>query len=122
MNQLIVLIVNDPDDCEPVLEAWEALGVSGVTILESSGLGSIRRAGMRDDLPLMPSLRDIIEGNEVHHRTLLSVVDNEATLEKMIASAQHIIGDLAEEHTGFLFVLPVTRVVGMGKDRPYMQR
>lgn len=122
MTQLVILIANDPEDCMPILEAWEALGVSGVTILESSGLGRIREAGIRDDIPLMPSLRDLFASKEVHHRTLLSVVDDAETVEKMIGAAQHIIGDLEKEHTGFLFVVPVTRVVGMGRNRKYMGR
>jgi nitrogen regulatory protein PII len=120
MYQMVVLIVNDPDDCPAILEAWEALGLSGITILESSGLGRMRRAGMQDDFPLMPSMRDYFEGSEVHHRTLFSVVDDAALVEKMIEAAQRVIGDLSEEHTGFLFVMPVSQVVGMGKDRSYM--
>ena len=40
MSYLVVLIVDDPDDCPSILDAWEAAGVSGVTILESSGLGA----------------------------------------------------------------------------------
>lgn len=120
MYQLVVLIVNDPDDCPAILEAWEALGLSGITILETSGLGRMRRAGMQDDFPLMPSVRDYFEGSEVHHRTLFSVVDDETLVDRMIESAQQIIGDLEEEHTGFLFVVPVSRVEGMGKGRHYM--
>jgi nitrogen regulatory protein PII len=122
MYQMVVLIVNDPDDCPEILEAWEALGLSGVTILESSGLGRVRRAGMQDDFPLLPSMRDYFEGSEIHHRTLFSVVDDPAKVDRMIEAAQRVIGDLEEEHTGFLFVVPVSRVVGMGKDRPYMGR
>jgi len=121
MYQMVVLVVNNPDDCPPVLEAWETLGLSGVTILESSGLGRIRRAGMRDDFPLMPSLTDYLEGDEVHHRTIFSVVEDPDKIEKMIEAAQGIIGSLDNEHTGFLFVLPVNRVIGMGKDRYYME-
>jgi len=122
MAQLVIFIANDPEDCPPILEAWEKLGVSGVTILESSGLGHIRKAGMRDDFPLLPSLRDIFGSEEVHHRTLLSVVEDQGTVDKMILAAQKIIGDLENEHTGFLFVVPVNQVVGMGKNRKYMGR
>lgn len=120
MYQMVILIVNNPDSGPAVLEAWEALGLSGITILESFGLGSMRRAGMQDDFPLMPSLRDYFEESEIHHRTIFSVVDDPAKVDSMIEAAQRIIGNLEEEHTGFLFVLPVSRVVGMGKDRPYM--
>jgi hypothetical protein len=74
MSYLVVLVVDDPDNCEDILEGWEAAGVTGVTILESSGLGHLRRHGLREDLSIMPSLSDLLAMDEVHHRTLLSVV------------------------------------------------
>jgi nitrogen regulatory protein PII len=117
MNYLVVLVVNDTEDVYPVLDAWEAVGVTGVTILESTGLGRIRRAGLRDDLPLMPSLADLLQDNEIHHRTLLSVVDSETLVDQMIAGAEAVTGTLDEAHTGFLFVVPVARVHGLGKHR-----
>ena len=113
---IVVLIVDDPDDCPSILDAWEAAGVSGVTILESSGLGRIRRAGLRDDLPLMPSLRDLLGTREIHHRTLLSVVEEQSSVDEMVAIAKKVIGDLDKPHTGFLFVVPVLQVYGLGNE------
>ncbi len=115
MSFLVVLIIDNPDDCSPILDAWEALGVSGVTILESSGLGRVRRAGRRDDLPLMPSLRDIFASSEEPHRTLLSVVEGQEQVDQMVAAAQEVIGDLDDPHTGFLFVVPVVQAYGLGR-------
>jgi nitrogen regulatory protein PII len=115
MTHLVVLIVDDPENCGEVLEAWEAIGVTGVTILESSGLGRLRKVGLRDDLPLMPSIKELFESEEVRHRTLLSVVDDDSKVDKMIAEAQRIIGDLDEADTGFLFVVPVIRAYGLGR-------
>jgi len=117
MNYLVVLIVDDIDDCPAILDAWEAAGVLGVTILASTGLGHIRKAGLRDDIPLMPSLQDLFEGDEVPHRTLLSVVDSQELVDKMIDIAQHIIGNLEDPHTGFLFIVPVIQAYGLGKHR-----
>ena len=115
MSFLVVLIIDDPDDCTDILDAWEEAGVTGVTILESSGLGRLRRAGVRDDIPLMPSLRDLFQSNEVPHRTLLSVVDSQDKVDVMVRSAQDVIGDLDHPHTGFLFVVPVLQAYGLGK-------
>jgi nitrogen regulatory protein PII len=117
MSYLVVLVVNDPAKCTDILDAWEEAGVPGVTILESTGLGRLRRTGLREDLPLMPSLRDLLESEEIHHRTLMSVVDEKSLVDTMIASAQKIIGDLEQPHTGFLFVVPVLEVHGMGRHR-----
>lgn len=115
MAYLVVFIVDDPGECTSILESWEAIGVTGVTILESTGLGRLKRAGLRDDLPLMPSIRDLLQSREVHHRTLLSVVDDQETVEKMVAVVQAEIGDLSQADTGFLFVVPVLQVYGTAR-------
>jgi len=117
MSYLVVFIVDDIDDCPAILDAWEAAGVLGVTILPSSGLGRVRRAGLRDDMPLLPSLQDLMGSEEEQHRTLLSVVDSQELVDKMVAIAQQIIGNLDNPHTGFLFVLPVIQAYGLGKHR-----
>lgn len=118
MSFMVVLIVDDPDNAPGVMTAWEEVGVTGITILESSGLGRIRQAaGLRDDMPLIPSLRDLLEGDETHHRTLFSVVKTQEEVDAMIAAAEREIGNLEEGHTGFLFVIPVLQVVGFGRGR-----
>lgn len=115
MSYLVVMIVDNIEDCPAILDAWEAAGVSGVTILESSGLGRYRRAGMRDDLPLIPSLRNLFSSEEIQHRTLLSVVDDQKIVDRMVEEAQRIIGNLDDPHTGFLFVVPVLQAYGLGR-------
>ena len=115
MSYLVVLIVDDVNDCPAILNSLEEAGITGVTILNSTGLGRIRRAGLRDDVPLLPSLSDLFNGEEVQHRTLLSVVENEAKVDLIIQIAQQVIGDLNGPHTGFLFVIPVVKVLGLGK-------
>ena len=117
MTFLVVLIVNDVDDCPAILDEWEAIGVLGVTILQSTGLGHIRRAGLRDDISLMPSLSDILESEEVQHRTLLSVVEGQEMVDRMVSIAQRVIGDLDDPHTGFLFCVPVVQAYGLGRNR-----
>jgi nitrogen regulatory protein P-II 1 len=117
MSYLVVMIVNDIDDCPDILDAWEEAGVLGITIFASTGLGRVRRATLRDDLPLMPSIEDLFSGGEEQSRTLMSVVDSQEIVDKMVAIAQQIIGDLDDPHTGFLFVVPVLQAYGLGKDR-----
>ena len=117
MSYLVVLIVNDIDKCSEILDAWEEAGVLGVTIFASTGLGRVRKAGLRDDMPLMPSLEDLFSGEEEQSRTMMSVVDSQEMVDNMVAIAQQILGNLENPHTGFLFVLPVIQAFGMGKHR-----
>jgi nitrogen regulatory protein PII len=117
MSYMVVLVVDNVDDCPAILDAWEEAGVKGATIFPSTGLGRVRRAGLLDNIPLMPSIQDLIEGEEIDHRTVMSVVDSQELVDKMVAIAQDVIGNLENPNTGFLFVLPVLQVYGFGKHR-----
>lgn len=118
MAYLVVLVLDNVDQCHPLLDAWEAVGVRGVTVLESSGIGRMRRTSMRDDFPLLPSLTRIFQSQEHHHRTLFSVVENEEQAQKLIDAAQSVVGNFNQPHTGLLFVIPLHQVVGLHKVQP----
>lgn len=113
MYHMVLLILDDVNQCSSILEAWEAQGVGGVTILESTGLGRVRKLSIRDDIPLMPSLSRLLQNREERHRTLFTVVEGEAMVDKVIAATESVLGDLEQEHNGVLFVLPVSRVQGL---------
>lgn len=118
MAYLVVLVLDDPDQTDVLLDAWEQAGARGVTILESSGIGRVRRAALRDDMPLLPSLRDIMRGEEEHHRTFFSVVESEEQVEALADAAQRVVGDFSQPHTGLLFAMPISHVHGLHKVKP----
>ena len=113
MHFLIVFVLNDIEQCSDVLDAWEVAGLRGITILESSGLGRARKAATRDDIPLMPSLSDLFKSTETRHRTLITVVEDQRIVDAVVEATQSVVGDLEQEDTGFLFVVPVSQVYGM---------
>lgn len=112
MAYLVVLVLDNPDYCPDILRAWDEAGVSGATILESTGMARIQK-GIWDDLPLIPSVRNLLGARELHRRTLFTVVQDEETVERVITATQTVIGDLNTHHTGILFVVPVVRVLGL---------
>ena len=114
MGYLIVFIVDQIEECPPVMDAWEEAGAAGITIFESTGLGRIRRKeGMRDDLPLMPSLRNLLQTQEERHRTLMTLVKDMETVDAIIAATEAAVGDLGQPNKGVLFVQEVIKVVGV---------
>lgn len=113
MKQMVVIVLNNPDHCMTLLEAWEAAGAPGITILESTGLVKLRKAGARDNLPLIPSLSDFMRSSETHHRTIFSVVDDEAQAQHIIEATRKAFAQMDQmklDNSGVLFVLPVAEV------------
>jgi nitrogen regulatory protein PII len=117
MAHLLVFVLDNPEQCPDILDTWEKAGAPGVTILESTGLRRLRGV-VRDDLPLIPSMSDLLTSRELHHRTLFTVVGDEATLERVIDATKRIVGDFSRHHTGLLFVVPVSQVFGLEKEDP----
>jgi hypothetical protein len=111
MPVLLVAIIDDLSKIWDVIDEWERLGVSGATIYDSSGLNKARQ--LRDDLPLFPSVRELLGGVETHHRTLLSVLEDGVDVEALVRSTEKIVGPLDSPHTGILFTVPVLQVWGL---------
>ena len=115
-HQIVVVILYDPLKLADLLDAWENAGASGVTVLYSTGIGRLNSAkGLRDDLPLMPSLDDFYPDPAHIGRTLFSVTDDEQTVQKLIEATREVLGDLSQHRTGLLMVLPTVYVEGFIK-------
>src|SRR5919109_3622865 len=113
---LVLMVLNDPDRLEELLIAWEENGVQGATVLFSTGLGRIRQMdAWRDDMPLIPSLRDFYEVPENMNRTIFTTVKDEAQIDRIVTATKNVVGELDEEETGLLLVLPVARAYGVNK-------
>jgi hypothetical protein len=113
---LILLVIDDPDQLEDLLIAWEEAGVPSATVLFSTGMRRIRNlGGWRDDMPLIPSLRDFYEAPENMNRTIFATANTEAQVDAVVAATQKVVGDLEKGETGLLLVLPVSRVYGGNK-------
>jgi hypothetical protein len=106
-------VLNDPSRMCEVLDAWQALGIKDATIVDSTGLHRARR--LRDDLPLFPSVHDLLESTEDHHRTLWSVVDDALNLDAVVVATERILGPLDQPHAGLLVAVPVLKVWGLRK-------
>ena len=115
MPQLVVLVLDQLEHFPAVLDAWQAAGVTGITIHESTGLG--RALSIRDDLPLMPSLRNLFESRELQHRTLWAVVEDTFDLDALFDATEAITGPLDAPSTGIMFAMPVTKVRGLRRSR-----
>jgi len=113
---MIIFVLHDPNNLDEILNAWDEAGVSGITILPSTGLARFRaRGAWRDDLPLIPSLEDFHEHIEKLNRTLMTIVKDEEMVDKVVAATQAVIGDLNMPNTGILAVIPLTRIYGINR-------
>lgn len=112
---MILFVLQDISKLEEILLAWEKVGVKGITIMRSLGMAHAKRHGLREDIPIFPSLDDFISRDEDFNRTLFTVVDDDAMIDRIIAVTETVTGDLDDPNTGLLIVLPVVRARGMNR-------
>lgn len=111
MAQLLILVLDQEELTPDILAAWEAAGVSGVTLVDSAG--SRREPNdSRDDLPFVVSLRSVLESEEKRIQLLFSVIESDAVCEKAVEAVLKLIPDFAQGHRGIMFTLPVLKTWG----------
>lgn len=109
---MVLFVLDDPDLLSEVLDAWDKIGVSGVTIIESTGINRLRRARQVGS-PFMAGINRLMSGDQEMHYTLLTIVRREAVVQQCVSAAETIVGDLSEPNTGVLAAWPLGFVKGV---------
>lgn len=109
---MVMLVLDNPDKLDEVLNAWEAVGIRGATIVESTGIQRLKRKNVHMRyLFQTPAL--IEEG----HLTLFVIVEGEPMVHACLQATEQIVGDLNTPHTGVFaaWSLAVVRGVALGE-------
>lgn len=115
---MIFFVLHNTELSKDIMDAWQAAGVNGVTILASTGLARIKEVFLRDDLPLIPNFDEIMSHtDEALNRTFITIVQDDVMVERVIAATESITGDLDLPNTGILAVLPLVRVHGLNRKK-----
>lgn len=115
MAHLLLLVIDDMAVLPALLEAWQSVGVPGVTILQSAGAYRTQKWLRRMGLSALDRLFD---SEETSRRTLLAAIEEDAVLERAVAEAERLVGGFERPGSGLLLVLPVSRALGLHKAPP----
>lgn len=108
---LLVMVLDDSQRLNEVLAAWETAGVTGITILESTGVHRIFLR--RKAEPAFAGFSQILGGGRVGHNTLLAVIEKMDVAEAAVAATEAVLGELAQPNKGIIFVVPVAKAWGL---------
>jgi low affinity Fe/Cu permease len=109
---MLMFVLDNPDYLDEVLETWEGIGVTGVTIIESTGVTRYRNAQLVGT-PLMAGINRLIQAREEGHYTLFTIVKGEHVVRQCIQAVENIVGNLLEPNTGVMAAWPLTIVKGI---------
>jgi nitrogen regulatory protein PII len=114
MSKLVLLITTRTEVGHEIGEAWQQAGAAGVTFVEGYGLHRLQQASQSMEvLPGMMSLFEILRQQEQHNIIMLSVVDNDSLVDRIVEATEDVVGSLMEPNNGIIFVLDVERTVGV---------
>ena len=111
MHSMVFLVLHDMTHFGELMSSWHDAGAPAVTILEALGTREPKEQARRE-LPLMPSVRDILQAEDMPRTTIISVVPDDIA-DRLAEATEQVLGDLSEPGKGIFFVVPVTRVLGL---------
>jgi hypothetical protein len=116
MSKMLVLILHSLTHFDGVVSRWHEDGVPALTVIDCVGTRGITEQGSRDDLPLLPRIRDLLQSDDAPRKIVMSIVPDDL-VDRLVDGTQEVLGDLSVPGNGILAVLPVERIVGM-RERP----
>lgn len=105
---MIMFVLDDIQFTDAILESWSNLGVSGATIVESSGLH--RR--LKKSIPMRYAF-NTSETVETGNLTFFVMVKTNQMVEACLESIEKIVGDLNLPNTGVFSAWPISTVKGI---------
>lgn len=109
--EMLVLVLNRPEYLEEILQGFLSCGISGATVIDSTGMGRT----LCDKVPIFGGLRSMLQGCRPNNLTIFTVVKNAETRQKAVDVIHQILGDLSKPNTGFLFSVPVVMAEGFAE-------
>lgn len=110
---MIMFVLDNPSQLDAVLAAWRTVGVTGITIVESSGFHR-RQAHLLGAryVPLLPELQEQVEQGSY---TLFAAVTTPQLAEQCFDVTEQVVGNLQEPNTGIMVAWPVALARGLEK-------
>lgn len=112
--KLLVYVLIKVDLLQTLLSALAKKGVSGATIIDSTGMG--RELADRDEFSLFGSLKSLMSNNNHLTKTMFFVTEDAKTT-VITEVIETVVGKLDKPDSGIIFTLPIDSVKGYKKSK-----
>ncbi len=110
---MIMFVLDDSDHLDEILKAWEEMGITGATIIESTGMHRRRH----QHIPMRFTYGDS-SLEETGNITIYAIVQDESIVRKCLQSTEIIVGDLDQPNTGVFSAWPLLMTKGIPTSKP----
>jgi len=105
---MMMLVLNDNAHLDRVLDAWSELGVSGTTIVESTG----RYRRQHQHIPMRYAYGDL-SLQEFRNVTVFAITEDEDTVQQCLEAVEQVVGSLEGPETGTFSAWPLAITRGV---------
>lgn len=109
--QLLLIVLNKVEKLDELLEKLIKVGVSGATILSSTGM--VRQlAKHSEDYPIFGALSFLIDLDHEESKTIFMAL-KDGQVETVKEVVKQVVGDISQPDTAVLFTLPILSLEGV---------
>jgi len=113
MAYMLMLVINDIEQLDAILKAWEKIHVDDIVFMDST---CFHRAGRKQQHIPMRFMFERSDGNQRQCSvTLFGLVNDEEVLQQCMREAETVIGDFDAAPNAMLAAWPLTIVKGFPK-------
>jgi hypothetical protein len=113
--KLFVLVLNKTERLEDLLAEFMRMGISGATVLSSTGMARVLMGHSEDDLPLIGSLKTVLYPDRAKNNTIFVALRDDQ-LDCAVSAVERVVGDINQKDTGVIFTVPITFTKGLEGD------
>lgn len=107
--ELLISVLNNPEDVDDVIVEFENSGIHGATIIDSTGMANV--LATCEESNLFGSLQLLLNQGRPSNKTIFTVLKSEQ-VDIAISAIKKVVGDLAKDGKGIVFTLPINRLEG----------
>lgn len=100
----LIFVLNDVRKLSKLLHEWQHNGITGATIISSTGMA--RALFADNDEAIIGSIRHLLDNDRQENKTLF-VLLHEDKVDRAIEVIESVVGDLSLPNTGLVFTLDV---------------
>lgn len=109
--QALFVVIDDPDRLDQVLEILLECEIRGATIIESQGMAKV----LSDHVPIFFGLRGLSLNEHESNKTIFALSRHPEKIDQAIERISAMFHGFEEAFTGMMFVVPVTKAIGLGR-------
>ncbi len=109
----LFVVLNEIDYLEDILSGFLENEISGATILDSQGMGSLIVNSNSKDIPLFSSLKMLLGDAHPYSKTIFTVLKDQSMVDSAVEVVQEIVSDISSTGIGIMFTVPIGNVYPM---------